>query len=200
MIALLLNILLIFTFFLSGYLVQGLKKLISVSTSWLLKLLNVLGIKLKAREESIETSNDFKNTYKEIRIVKLSKKNLKQQSSIDWINLGIFLFLGIVYIINLGAISGNIISNWIYLGVSKVPLLSSLVADEIAMNTFFTAGIFSILTFSLTKVVGRWNATKQQRIEHKQAILKARAVQIMNSKELLDAAKDKDNENLERLQ
>jgi len=86
-----------------------------------------------------------------------------------------------------------------YLGVSQVPLLSSFVVDEAAMNTFFTAGVFSVLTFSVTKVLGRWKATKQQRIEHKQAILKARAVGIMNSKELLDAAKEKDKENEERL-
>ena len=199
MVALLLNILLIFTFFFSGYVVQAVKKLISVSTDWFLKLLNLLGVRFKSREETLCMSEEFKNTYKEIKIVKLSKKNIKQQSSIDWVNLIIVFILGLIYVINLKMISGNVITNWMYLGVSQVPLLSSIVVDAAAMNTFFTAGVFSVLTFSVTKVLGRWKATKQQRIEHKQAILKARAVGIMNSKELLDAAKEKDKENEERL-
>lgn len=199
MVALILNIIMIFTFFFSGYVVQGVKKFISVSTSWILKLLSLFGIKLNAREESVYLSEEFRNTYKGIRVVKLSKKNIKQESSIDWVNLGILVTFGIIYLINLKAISGNIITNWMYSWVSLIPLLGSFVADELAMNTFFTAGVFSILTFSATKVVGRWKATKQQRIEHKQAIIKAKAIEAMSSKELLDAARDKDNSNEERL-
>lgn len=199
MIALILNIIMIFTFFFSGYVVQGIKKFISVSTSWFLKLLSLFGIRLKAREESVYLSEEFKNTYKGIRVVKLSKKNIKQQSSIDWINLTILIIFGILYLCNLKALTGNAISNWMYSWVSLIPIVGNFVADELAMNTFFTAGVFSILTFSATKVVGRWKATKQQRIEHKQAILKAKAIEAMSSKELLDAARDKDNDNEERL-
>jgi len=56
-------------------------------------------------------SEEFKNTYKEIHIVKLSKKNIKQQSSIDWVNLIIVFVLGLIYVINLKMISGNVITN-----------------------------------------------------------------------------------------
>jgi len=67
------------------------------------------------------------------------------------------------------------------------------------MNTFYTATLFSVLSFSATKVLQRWKETKQQRIENKQALLKLRATKLMSSKELLDNAREKDLENYRRL-
>ena len=60
------------------------------------------------------------------------------------------------------------------------------------MNILYTAALFSVLSFALTKVITRWKDTKQQRIEKKQAILKLKASKVMTSKELLDYAKQKD--------
>ena len=67
------------------------------------------------------------------------------------------------------------------------------------MNTLYTATLFSAISFSLTKLVGRWKETKQQRIENKQAMLKLKAMKVMSSKELLDNAKKKDEEKYKEL-
>ena len=75
--------LLILLFFLLGHITQAFKKLIGLITKFCLKFLNLFGIKIKKREKHLKQSEDFKQTYKEIRIVKLSKKNIKQKSSID---------------------------------------------------------------------------------------------------------------------
>ena len=55
------------------------------------------------------------------------------------------------------------------------------------------------MSFAATKLLTRWKQTKQNRIERKQALIKARAKELMSSKELLDAAKEKDNFNYQRL-
>ena len=192
MISLLLNILFIVTFLFSGYLVQAIKKFVSVTIKLICKLLALFGIKIKVREHNYRVSDEFKKTYKDIKTVKLSKKNIKQESSIDWVGLILFIIAGLLYLFNLKVITGNAISNWMYSWVSQIPLVGKLVADEIAMNTFYTAGVFAVLTFALTKIYNRWKETKPQRVEKKEALLKARAIEIMSSKELLDSAKDKD--------
>ena len=77
------TILLICILFLFGHIIQALKKLIGLLTNVFLKILSIFGFKIKRKEKDIKMSDDFKNTYKEIKVVKLSKKNIKQQSSID---------------------------------------------------------------------------------------------------------------------
>lgn len=67
------------------------------------------------------------------------------------------------------------------------------------MNTFYTATLFSVLSFSATKVLARWKETKQQRIENKQALLKLRATKLMTSKELLDEINKKNEEKYKEL-
>lgn len=192
MVALLLNILLIFIFFFSGYVVQAVKKLISVSTDWFLKLLNLLGVRFKSREETLCMSEEFKNTYKEIKIVKLSKKNIKQQSSIDWVWFSIFAVSALLLILNFGS---NMISN----GLFKLIESWKLVKTAADMNTFFTATIFSAISFAVSKLLQRWNETKQQRIEAKEAKIKMKALAIMSSKELLTEAKKKDADKYSQL-
>lgn len=200
LISLILSILLIASFFFSGLILQAIKKIVSLSIKLIFKILNLFGIKIKSREQRLIVSDEFKETYKGITIVKLSKKNLKKESSIDWINLSIFLIAVILYIINFKAIVGsNLVSDWIYSWVKCIPLMNKIVTDASAMNTFYTAALFSIMTFTLTKIWTQWRNTKQHRIEHKQAIMKAKAINIMNSKELLDAAKKKDEENEKEL-
>ena len=62
------------------------------------------------------------------------------------------------------------------------------------MNVYYTAILFSGISFAVTKLLARWKETKQQRIENKQAKIKAEAIKIMSSKELVDSAKKKDEE------
>ena len=68
------------------------------------------------------------------------------------------------------------------------------------MNTFYTATLFSVLSFSLSKVMQRWKETKQQRLENKIAKIKAKAIENMDTKELLDEAKKKDEQNRKELE
>lgn len=67
------------------------------------------------------------------------------------------------------------------------------------MNTFYTATLFSVLSFSGTKVMARWKETRQQRIENKQALLKLRATKLMSSKELIEKAQEKDEQKYKEL-
>ena len=60
------------------------------------------------------------------------------------------------------------------------------------MNTFYTAFLFSIISFSISRLISRWKETKQQRLEAKNEKLKKKAVELMSSKELVEQAKKKD--------
>lgn len=85
MIKIIVSALLVILFLFTGKIIQGFKKLINLIISNLMKLLSFFGIKIAKKEKNIKISEEFKNTYKEIKVVKLSKKNLKEQSSIDWV-------------------------------------------------------------------------------------------------------------------
>ena len=83
MVNLIVGILLAITFFFFGQITQALKKLVSLFTGLLCKFLNLIGIKIKKREPQVKVSEEFKKTYKGIKKVKLSRKNIKQSSLID---------------------------------------------------------------------------------------------------------------------
>jgi len=195
MIAAISTILLVILFFTFGHITQAIKKLLGLVTKWFLKFLSFFGVKIHNKEKSVEVSEEFKKVYKDIKIVKLSKKNIKQQSSIDWVYFSVFIITGLLVIFNLDSVTGNAISNWLFNLISPLGFIKS--ATD--MNTFYTATLFSVLSFSATKVLQRWKETKQQRIENKQALLKLRATKLMSSKELLDNAREKDLENYRRL-
>lgn len=178
---------LICLFFMLGHFTQAFKKLFSLITSTLLKILSFFGIKITNKEHSVKVSDDFKNTYKDIKKVKLSKKNIKQISSIDWIGLAMFITCGLLILINFG---DNVISNWLY----ELQAPFNFIKSAVDMNTFFTAIMFSALSFSFSRLLARWKETKQQRIEAKNAKIKMQAMDLMDSKELLDEAKKKDDD------
>lgn len=178
-------------FFILGNGTQAIKKILSVFTNICLKILSIFGIKINRKEKQVKVSEEFKKSYGDIRIVKLSKKNIKQKSSIDWFYLIVFLIAVVLVVVNLKWVTGNAISNWIYSWLH--------IMDEVSINTFYTAILFSIISFSLSKLLQRWKETKQQRVEHKQALIKLKAMQLMSSKELLDEAKKKDNEKYKEL-
>ena len=174
--------------FLSGYIIQAIRRIIGLLTKLVLTIFSVFGVNLRFREKSLKMSEDFINTYKEIKIVKVSNKNLKEISSIDWINLGLFCASLLLIICNLAVVSGNAISNWLFTLIQGI----KIVGTPTDMNTLFTAMLFSALSFSATKVVQRWKDTKPQRQEKKELKLKLKALDLMDSKELLTMARNKD--------
>lgn len=194
MIQAILTVILVVLFFILGHFTQAIKKLLGFITKWILKFLSFFGLKISTREKSVEVSEEFKNTYRDIKIVKLSKKNIKQKSSIDWVYFITFLVVGLLVVLNLNSITGNAISNWLF---TLQPVVIIKTATD--MNTFYTATLFSVLSFSGTKVMARWKETKQQRIENKQALLKLRATKLMSSKELIEKAQEKDEQKYKEL-
>lgn len=178
-------------FFILGNGTQAIKKILTVLTNICLKILSIFGIKINRKEKQVKVSEEFKKSYGDIRIVKLSKKNIKQKSSIDWFYLIVFLIAVVLVVVNLKWVTGNAISNWIYSWLH--------IMDEVSINTFYTAILFSIISFSLSKLFQRWKETKQQRVERKQALMKLKAVKLMSSKELLDEAKKKDEKKYKEL-
>lgn len=199
MITIILTLILILLFIFSGQIVQALKKLIKLITSLTLKILSFFGIKISKKEKTLKLSKEFKKTYKDIKVVKLSKKNLKSVSSIHWIYFTLFTICLILVILNLGIVTGNAISNWIFDKIISKTILIKFTKTAVDMNTLYTATMFSILSFSATKILQRWKETKQQRKENKEALLKRKALQLMDSKELLDEAKRKDKEKLNHI-
>lgn len=186
--------LLIILFFFLGYATQAFKKLFSMLTSLILKFLNLFGIKINKHEKHLKQSKLFEQTYGDIKTVKLSKKNIKQKSSIDWIGFSILVVAGLLVLINFKSVSGNAISNWLY---DIQP--TKFIKTAVDMNTFLTATLFSAITFSLNRILARWKETKQQRIENKNLKIKQKALELMDSKELVDNAKEKDEEKYKEL-
>ena len=195
MVNLIVGILLAITFFFFGQITQALKKLVSLFTGLLCKFLNLIGIKIKKREPQVKVSEEFKKTYKGIKKVKLSRKNIKQSSSIDWVSLSILGVALILFFFNLGSITGNAISNWLFKLIEK----TGFVKTAIDMNTLYTATIFSVMSFAAGKILNRWKQTKQQRIEARQSKIKIEALSHMTSKELVEEAKKKDEEKYKEL-
>lgn len=196
MIQIITTILLALTLISFGQITQALKKLVGMITKNFLKLINAFGIKIETKEQGVKVSQEFKDTYKDIRKVKLSKKNIKQKSSIDW-KYFVLLLVGLILVgVNFAAVSGNAISNWVFTIISW----TKLVKTPTDMNTMYTAVMFSIISFSFSKLMFRWKETKQQRIESKQAKIKMEALGYMSSKELLDNAKKKDEEKRKELE
>ena len=182
------TILLIMLFFFLGHITQAFKKIISLFTNLCLKILNIFGIKITKKERKQKLSEDFKNAYKDIKTVKISRKNIKQKHSIDFLGLTVLIIATILVIVNLASVSGNAISDWIFSWIEDIKIIKT----EADMNTFYTAFLFSIISFSISRLINRWKETKQQRLEAKNEKLKKKAVELMSSKELVEQAKKKD--------
>lgn len=182
------TILLIILFFFLGHITQAFKKIISLFTNLCLKILNIFGIKITKKERKQKLSEDFKNAYKDIKTVKISRKNIKQKHSIDFLSLTVLIIATILVIVNLASVSGNTISDWIFSWIKDIKIIKT--PED--MNTFYTAFLFSIISFSISRLISRWKETKQQRLEAKNEKLKKKAVELMSSKELVEQAKKKD--------
>ena len=189
MINVLTSILLVIVFLFFGQIIQALQRVLKLFTTIILFILNLVGIRLIQKEKEILLDKEFYEQNKDINKIMISKKNLKKKSSIDWIGVGMLLGALILFIINLQSVSDHIISNWIYSLISNWKLLSNL-----DVNTFFTATIFSIISFAISRILNTWKETKELRKERKEIKLKNKAIKIMNTKELLDAARRKNVE------
>lgn len=194
MIKILTTILLALTLISFNQITQAIKKLLGLFTKLILKIINIFGIKIVNKEQGLKVSEEFRETYKGIRKVKISKKNIKKESYIDWANLVLFIIGGLLYLLNLKIVTNNAISNWLYGIIGNFAIIKKLVADANSMNVFYTSGIMAIITFSATKLATRWKETKPQRRAMKEMRLKLKAMDLMTSKELLDNAKKKDEE------
>lgn len=194
MIKILTTILLALTLISFNQITQAIKKLLGALTKLFLKIINTLGIKIVKKEPGIKMSLEFQKVYKGIKKVKISNKNIKKESYIDWANLGLLIFGVILYILNFKMITNNMVSNWLYSIIENIAILKKFITDEASMNVFYTSGIMAIITFSATKLATRWKETKPQRKAMKEMKLKLKAMDLMTSKELLDNAKKKDEE------
>ena len=188
-------------FLASGSLIQGIKRLFQIFITLILKILSLLGIEIKKREGRIKISKEFKNTFKDIKIVRRSKQNNKIKPSINIIALSIFIISLALIIINLDVVSGNIVSKWLYtLKIEDIKIASLfLIGSQKDMDIVFTAAIFSMVSFSSSKLLSQWKETSKSRQAKKEMRLKKSAINLMTSKELLDAAKNKDREKFEQL-
>lgn len=186
MINVIVSVFLVLVFLFFGQIIQAIQRIFKIITKLSLFLLNLIGIKITQKEKIVLLDKEFYDNNKEVNKVVMSKSNLKKQSSIDWIGLSMLIISLLLFIINLQNVSGNAISNWIYSQIAHWNLLSS-----IDVGTFYTATIFSVISFSITRLLNRWKETKELRRENKELRLKRKALKVMSTKELLEEARKK---------
>lgn len=178
--------------FLIGSINESWKKLTKIITTLFCKLFGLSEEQLR-KEKTLKTSDNFRKYYGDIKKVKKSKENLKLIKSINVVSSIISLIILTLIIINL--VRGNAISNWLYTWLYWIPLIKG----RVEMNTFFTAIMFSILSFSLSKVWSTWVSTKPLRKERKLQKAKKYVFRNTSSKDLVEEAKKKDLEEKEIL-
>lgn len=193
------TLLLVGTLFSFGYLLQALKKFISLLFKVILNILSFFGVKLYEKEKQIKITPEFSAVYKDIKVMKLSNKNLKERSSIDWFAVTLLLVAGLLVVLNMKGVfvaEHNVISDWMYRAIKNFKIVKS----ETDMNTLYTAAMFSTLSFAFSKIVNRWKETKINRDERKRLKLKEKALELLSTKELLEQAKNKDKQQRELVQ
>lgn len=181
--------------FISGRIFESLKRLIVLFVNIWLKILNVFGIRINTKEQKIRTSKKFKSTFKDIRVVKRSKENKSIKPSVNKIALFMLLIsLGIV-IYNLKEVSGNAVSLWLF---NNNPFPKFIPTQE-SMDVTLTAVLFSIMTFAISKIINQWKLTAKFRQTRRELTAKESVISKMSTKELLYAAKLKDEERYKQL-
>lgn len=126
--------------------------------------------------------------------MKKSKQNQKSKPSINFISLILIILSLSLIIINLDSISGNIISKWMFnLEINNTRIAPYLfIKTQKDMDITFTAIMFSVLSFSASKLASQWKETSEARKAKKEIKLKEVVLNSITSKELLDTAKIKD--------
>ena len=174
--------------FLSGRIYESIKRLLMLITDVILKSLNIFGIKINTKEYRIKTSYEFKQTFKDIKIVKKSKENKKIKPSINLIALIMLLISIVTVIINLNIVSGNIISVWLF----EHNLFPLFIKSQESMDATLTAILFSVIAFSISKLINQWKETAKFRNAKKEMCKREKLLCKMSAKELLDIVKQKD--------
>lgn len=186
MASILTTVILIVLFFVTGKIFEGFKRLIMLFFDITLKVLSLFGCHINLREPTIHTSKQFNETFGDIKIVKRSKHNQKIVPSIHFLSLTT-LFICIA-LISINIITSGYISDWLY----NTGVLNFIIKSKDNMDTVYIVSLFSIMSFSLARLFSHWRETKKYRVAKREMRLKQKAVLLMTSKELLDAAKEKD--------
>lgn len=189
------SLLFIILLFLSGKLFECVKYILKFVATVGLKLLNLIGIKVELKEPRIRTSRAFKKAFQEIKVVRKSKNNIKIKPSINISALVILICAIGLIILNLDVVSGNIVTNWLF----EINPLSFLIATTEDMNVMFTAVMFSMVSFSLSKLLNQWKETKKYREAKKDIKLKNYVISKTSTKELLDSLKKRDQQKYEEV-
>ena len=184
---------LIILFFLSGRIFEGIKRLLALILDIGLKILNLFGIQISRREIKLHTSRQFRNTFKDIKIVKKSRQNNKIKRSVNIFALIVLIITVAGVIINIS--SQGIISNFLF----EHNPLPMLIQSQSNMEITFTALSFSIISFSISKLIAQWRATAEFRKAKRDIKLQGKILNKMSSKDLLDIAKQKDREAFNRI-
>ena len=185
----------IFLLISSGRIFEGVRKLIQLFIDIFLNIASAFGLRISKTERKIHVNKQFKNTFGDIRIVKESKENSKLKTSINIFAL-ILLILSLTLIIcNLQAVSGNLISIWLF----KHNPLPKFIKSQQDMDMTFAASMFSVLTFSISKLINQWKETKKDRKARRYVKKQKDLLKNMSSKDLLDIAKAKDFERYNQL-
>lgn len=183
--------------FLMGLSLKALKKLVSTLISFLCSVLNKIGIKINYRERNLKVDKNVFRDYKEIKEVKRGALGMRKKRSINVFALILLFIAGGLIIANLKVVSGNIITNWLTDVVAKLFKGKELI-NNIGMNTIYTASVFSVLSFALTKLLTQWKETAEIRKEKKHQKRKKALLSEMTSQELIDEAEKKDKERIEK--
>ena len=185
----------IFLLISSGRIFEGVKRLIQLLVDIFLKIANICGLKISKTERRIHTSRQFKNTFKDIKIVKKSKQNNKLKPSINLFALILLITSVTLIICNLETVSGNAISIWLF----DNNIFPQFILSQRNMDMTFTAILFSVVTFSISKLLTQWKDTKNYRKAKLEMKKQEKVLKNISSKDLLDLAKAKDLERYDKL-
>lgn len=151
------TLLLIIILFATGKIFEAIKRFLVLLLDIVFKILNIFGFQINVREPIIRTSRAFNKTFKDTRVVKRSKHNNKITPSINVFALIIFVLGAFAVVSNL--MNNGYISSWLY----NKGFLRIIIKTQEDMDTTFIAVMFSIISFSLSKLIHQWKDTSKFR-------------------------------------
>lgn len=193
MVSVIVTFFMIIVFFVSGSVVEAVKRLLMLLLDSCLKIFNLFGLHVSRTERKLHMSKEFRQTYKEIIVVRKSKENTKLKSSINIPSLITFLVALTFIIVN--SLCNKCCTRWLW---ENNPLPQLIKSSE-SLEITFTAIVFSLLSFVISKLISQWKETANYRAAKKQMRQRKELLYEMSSKELLDTLKEKDNTIYQRL-
>lgn len=181
-----------FSMFLAGFSLQTVKKLVKVIVAFICSLLNKIGIKINYRERNLRVDKVVFSDYEEIKEVKRGALGMRKKRSVNVFALILVFIAATLIVLNLKVVSNNMITNWLSDLVAKM----NINIGSIDMNTIYTAAVFSVLSFGLTKLLAQWRETSSIRKEKSHQRRKKRLLAEMTSEELITEAEKKDREKM----